>query len=135
MNSQIDIYIRKLVARYPGINSIWLFGSRANKSYREDSDWDLFVFANREILTALRQSKGLYDKQIDLLIVFNGTEYEQPWPDEKGIKRGTLIDWKWNVLSSNEATYETVKYKSDEWFKAGMSERKTLKAIKLWPKE
>lgn len=135
MIGNIEEYIAKLVSYHPGIKSIWLFGCRANNSYTETSDWDLFVFADREILTALRQSKGLYDKRIDLLIVCNGTDYEQPWPDEKGIKQGTLIDWKWNELSSNEATYETVKYKSDEWFKAGMSERKTLKAIKLWPKK
>lgn len=135
MNDIIEEYIEKLVTCHPGIKSIWLFGSRANNSYTETSDWDLAVFADREILNALRQSKGLYDKRIDLLIVFNESDYEQPWPDEKGIKKGSLIDWKWKQLSSKEATYETVKYKSTEWFKARMSERLTLHAIKLWPKE
>lgn len=133
MKQKVEQYITNLVARHPGIKSIWLFGSRANNSYREDSDWDLLVFANQQIFNELKETKSIHDHKIDLLIVFNNKDFENPWPDEKDTKKGTLKDWEWNELSPSEATYKSVKYKSAKWFKEDMIECKTLKALKIWP--
>ena len=127
-------YVQKLVEAYPGIKSIWLFGTRANNSYRSDSDWDLLVFGNQQILDDLKRNDTFYNDQIDLMIVFNDNEFEKPWSDEKGVKHGSLRSWEWLEISSKEATYKSVKYiNEDEWFKEGMIDCKALKAFKIWP--
>jgi predicted nucleotidyltransferase len=135
MNSdQIKDYIKRLIEAYPDIKSIWPFGTRANNSYRSDSDWDLFVFGNQRILNSLKENKTFNNDQIDLMVVFNDTEFEKPWPDEKGVKHGSLKSWEWLEISPRDATYKSVKYiNEDEWFKEEMIDCKTLKAIKIWP--
>ena len=137
MNSdQIKDYVKRLVEAYPDIKSIWLFGTRANNSYRSDSDWDLFVFGNQRILDSLKENKTFNNDQIDLMVVFNDIEFEKPWPDEKGVKHGTLKSWEWLEISSRDATYKSVKYiNEDEGYKEGMLDCKTLKAIKIWPED
>lgn len=132
MNDKIKQYIESLTTHYSDIKSIWLIGSRANNSHREDSDWDLLVFADNKIFNELKLNKTFRNNTVDLLIVFDNQNFEKPWADEKGTKNGSLSEWKWNELSSNEATYKSVKYKSDEWFKEDMIECKILKAFKIW---
>lgn len=130
----IKDYIEKLVKAYPGIKSIWLFGTRANNSYRPDSDWDLLVFGNQQILDELKTNDTFHNDQIDLMIVFNDNEFEKPWPDKKGFKHGSLKGWEWLQISSKNATYKSVKYINEaEWFKDGMLDCKTLNAFKIWP--
>ena len=134
IDNQVKQYINNLISYYPLIDSIWLLGSRANNSYNDDSDWDLLVFANKDILEDLRRNNYFKEKGIDVLIVFDGENFEGPWPDNKGIKRGDLTSWNWDNVSDKEATYRSVKYiNEDEWFKSGNIERKTLKAIRIWP--
>jgi predicted nucleotidyltransferase len=138
MDSIITDYIERLTSVHPGIKSIWLFGSRANNSYRSrsDSDWDLLVFADQNTFNELKRDKTFHRDKIDLLVVFNENEFEMPWPDEKGAKHGSLKNWKWIEISNTEATYKSVKYrKEDEWFKENMLISETLKSIKIWPSE
>jgi predicted nucleotidyltransferase len=131
---QIRDYVKKLVEAYPDIKSIWLFGTRANNLHRSDSDWDLFVFGNQRILDSLKENNSFNNDHIDLMVVFNNAEFEKPWPDEKGVKHGSLKSWEWHEISSKDATYKSVKcINEDEWFKQGMLDCKTLKAFKIWP--
>lgn len=130
----LNAYIKKLTTAHPGIKSIWLLGSRANNSYRPDSDWDLLVFANQQIFYELKRRNTFYDDKIDLLVVFNDDEFEKPWPDEKGAKHGSLKSWEWVETSPQHATYKSVKYKNeDDWFKGNMLVSQTLRALKVWP--
>ncbi len=134
MNPIIKEYIERLTRGYPGIKSIWLFGSRANNSHRADSDWDLLVFADQHVFEELKRNKNFHDDRIDLLIVFNDNDFEKPWPDDKGAKHGSLKNWDWAETSTQLATYKSVKYKSEnEWFKENMLDCRTLKALKIWP--
>ena len=132
INQKISQYIDTLTDQYLGIKSIWLIGSRANDSYRDDSDWDLFAFADQHIFDKLKGSRPYTRDKIDLLVVFDGEHFEEPWPDEKGAKEGTLTTWEWNEISPKEARYKSVKYKRAEKFKSNI-DCKILKAFKLWP--
>lgn len=130
----VQQYIKKLILSYPLIKSIWLFGSRANNSYKDDSDWDLLIFANKNILEELKINSSFKKNGIDVLVVFDGKNFEGPWPDNQGIKKGDLTFWNWNQISDNEATYKSIKYKNEkEWFKSDNFECKELKAINIWP--
>jgi predicted nucleotidyltransferase len=45
-------YIRDLVAAYPAVKEVWLYGSRANGYADPDSDWDYLAFADDDTLSA-----------------------------------------------------------------------------------
>ena len=53
----LNNYIQSLTRKYLAIKSIWLIGSRANDNAREDSDWDLLVFADEKTLEKFKREK------------------------------------------------------------------------------
>ena len=115
-NRQLDFspiapFLEQLVTKYPLIESIWLFGSRANESAREDSDWDLLVFANREIFDSLANDLGFCNPGIDLLVVYDGDNFEHPYGGRDGrkAKKGSLQKWEWRHFSLDIASYESCK--------------------------
>ncbi|MDP1758639.1 MAG: nucleotidyltransferase domain-containing protein, partial [Thermodesulfovibrionales bacterium] len=71
MDNVISSYVKKLTEQYPAIHSIWLFGSRANGTAKETSDWDLFVFGNEQGLVSLRNNSSLKNDYVDILFVVN----------------------------------------------------------------
>lgn len=125
-------YIEQLTSAYPTIQSIWLFGSRANETQRIDSDWDLLVFGTQEILEALKFDQTFHQKIMDLLVVYNGNNFENPWEEEQ--KSGSLIEWCWKESSANEATYRATKgifnVNGEEEFNIKMTQ---CKAYRVYP--
>ena len=97
-------YLSKLVKTYHAIREIWLIGSRANGCARATSDWDLLVFANKEVLKELRGDRCFKEKKIDLLIVYECNSFKEPWGGENA-KHGNLREWQWKRVSENEAKY------------------------------
>lgn len=55
IDDAITSYIKNLVTSFPAIREIWLFGSRANQTFMEESDWDLLAFADITVLESLQQ--------------------------------------------------------------------------------
>jgi len=66
--------------RFKGITSIWLIGSRANNTFRENSDWDLLIFADEQTLDLMRKATELKRADVDVLVVYDGKNGEEPWP-------------------------------------------------------
>lgn len=112
LDKDIKNYIDQLISEHASIQSIWLFGSRINGTSRPDSDWDFLIFGTQETLDKLRQHPELKQPNIDLLIVYNGDDFEEPWPDlaEKNKpKSGSLIEWRWTKINDYIAHYEGTK--------------------------
>mgnify|MGYP001481481910 CR=1 FL=1 len=112
LEEEIEEYIIKLTSQHPSIESIWLFGSRINGTHRPDSDWDLLVFGTHETLDELSQSNEFKRNNIDLLIVYNGNDFKEPWPAEPGIKKqksGSLSEWGWCKINHQIALYNGTK--------------------------
>ncbi len=132
--NHINPYIHKIIDKYSDIGAIWLFGSRANGDHNQKSDWDLFVFVNDRVLDLLKADTELKNESeknnIDLLVVFDGDEYEAPWkrpgaennPYKKGFLAGVL-NFDWKTISEVEATYKARKN----------DEVQTRKAWRIWP--
>lgn len=135
----IEDYIIALTTKYPSIMSIWLYGSRANNRFHDRSDWDLFVFADKNVLISLKSDLSFYNDKIDLCIVYNGDDWEKPYPEvvdgDETIKRSSLTEFEWKFTSNREATYKEKKYGDiDNWFKSTSNYRENLaKSIKIWP--
>jgi len=106
-------YVAELVAAYPAIREVWLFGSRANGTAREDSDWDYLAFGDWIVLDALRSDARFRRAGVDLLVVTNGARFETPWLNPTGINWGSLGDdmegLRWKQLSATTATYTATK--------------------------
>lgn len=106
-------YVAELIAAYPGIREIWLFGSQAIGTARKDSDWDYLAFADVQTLSSLRADTRFHHGDIDLMIVTDGSHWEKPWAGPDGLKSGTLgIEpggMNWRLASATEATYEDWK--------------------------
>jgi predicted nucleotidyltransferase len=81
-NLSLDSYIQRLINSYPSLSEIWLFGSRADATYKPDSDWDLLVFADRHSVDKMKSDNSLRVRRIDLLVVFDEDRFEQPWTEE-----------------------------------------------------
>jgi len=139
---ELDAYIINLTCKYSSINSIWLIGSRANNSYKDNSDWDLLVFANQDMLDSLKKDMNFNMPEIDLLVVYDDNNFISPWPrndKESEHKKGCLKSWQWNFVDEFSA-----KYKSDIGLrnatKSGLEiveytpQTKQFEAKKLWPK-
>ena len=113
IESDADRYVAQLVAAYPAIREVWLFGSRANGTAREDSDWDYLAFGDWAVLDALRLDARFRRKDVDLLIVTNGERFETPWLKPTGLNWGSMKDdfeaLRWKQLSPTAATYTATK--------------------------
>ncbi|MDP3786738.1 MAG: nucleotidyltransferase domain-containing protein [Candidatus Omnitrophota bacterium] len=139
MQININEYINKLVEKHQDIKSIWLIGSRANGTEKEDSDWDLLVFATEETLHSLKNNKEFCKDEIDLLVVYNGNDFQEPWTRDSRnnkCKSGNLKEWSWKKFTCIEAQY-TIDAGFKEALRAGVTEwtprEEILKAQKLWP--
>lgn len=108
LSEEITDYIKILTDQYPSIQSIWLIGSRANANFRPDSDWDLLIFGTQKIIDDLSHRREFKKKNIDLLVVYNGNDFKEPWEpssDNKEIKNGSLSKWKWKEINPIGAMY------------------------------
>lgn len=112
MNPELLEFVAELSDRFDcRILSIWLFGSRANGNAKALSDWDLLVFSDRAVLEELRKDEHLHRGSADLLVVYDGDNFEKPWGETKS---GSLSQWKWQQLSPTSAQYESIKFYPDE---------------------
>ncbi|MEO7726149.1 MAG: nucleotidyltransferase domain-containing protein, partial [Burkholderiales bacterium] len=127
--SAIASLIARLTRTYPGISGIWLFGSRANGTARDNSDWDLLIFADEPTFQRIQGNRRLRQSDVDLLMVRDGNDFREPWG--KSPKRGFLSEWEWRTISENEARYLGAKrVDSDDGSEVKLTE---CKAIRIWP--
>ena len=130
---EIEDYINELTGRFPSIESIWLFGSRINGTSRPDSDWDLLVFGTKKTIDELRRSLEFRQDNIDLLVVYNGNDFIEPWPtqpDSKEQKCGSLDEWCWKKINQRIAFYQGTKEIEGHDFYV---ETKILTANRIFP--
>lgn len=133
----IITYLDNLIRCFKDIDSIWLFGSRANNTFRLNSDWDFFIFGNLAILGSLRADNSFRRLCVDLFVVYDGNRFESPWIDEDQAKVGRLqncVDvvselyvygYRWRRVSDTEATYISTRHRDS-------AER--LRAVRIYSK-
>lgn len=143
---EVHDYLDRLTEKYPKIESIWVFGSRANDSFKKGSDWDFWIFSNKKILNLLKKNTFLKrvsrESRVDSFVVYNGENFENPWPDkEDGVqapKEGMLSEWEWKKITPKKAKYKANILKSkkgSDGKKRFHIEQKVLNAFKVWGHE
>ena len=109
------------------VRSIWLFGSRANGTFKATSDWDFWVFGTDVTLEMLRSATSLHRSGIDCFVVVNDDDFIAGWGDRE--KTGSLAAWQWKQVSGDEAAYEESK-DADDGFSVKLAPRR---AVLVWP--
>lgn len=143
---EVHDYLDRLTEKYPRIESIWVFGSRANNSFKKSSDWDFLIFSNKKILDLLKKNASLKKasrkNRVDSFVVYNGENFEGPWPEvEDGVRtprEGILSEWKWKKLTPLKAKYKGNTLKSEKGSdgkKRFHVEQRALNAFKVWGHE
>lgn len=109
------------------IKSIWLIGSRANNSAREDSDWDLLVFVEEELSSVNRR-----DSSVDVIRVDTNGKY---LTDGESADHINLFNWSWNDSGNGEATYKKrvcPQVSGDGLIDLSSVYMKTLRGYQIW---
>jgi predicted nucleotidyltransferase len=130
MDVEIRTFLERVAAITPGLNSIWLIGSRANGTATESSDWDFVAFGTEATLDFLREATLLHREKIDFLVVTNGEDFRAAWGEVD--KSGSLSEWKWEVLSEGKSEY--MQSKSIEREGGSRVVVTQCPAIRVWPR-
>jgi len=125
----MEEFLKQVCHKCAGISSIWLIGSRANDTAKEDSDWDFIVFADQAILECIKGEKDLHLPNVDFLVVYDGESFVNAWGEKE--KTGSLSHWQWKQTSSDQAEYKGAKWIDGE---DGGVVSQRHKAILMWPK-
>jgi polymorphic toxin system nucleotidyltransferase-like protein len=103
----ISDYARQLAHACADVSAVWLFGSRANGTARENSDWDLLVFGGEGAYDCLAASTHLHRLDVDCLVMLGSDEFSNAWGTRP--KSGSLSGWAWKQGSGTIAQYTEVK--------------------------
>jgi len=123
-----DKFIRNITSSCPGLKSIWLIGSRANGTARENSDWDYIAFGDNDVLRCIENNENLHRSNTDFLVVTNDEDFRSAWGEKD--KSGSLSEWEWHQLSPTEAQYQEAKWvENEEQAKIVVT---TKKAVRVW---
>lgn len=79
LSEEMSEYVADLKRAYPAISSMWLFGSRADGTANESSDWDLFVFSKEPVLEDIKTEPRFHLENVDLLLVGDDGEFSKPF--------------------------------------------------------
>lgn len=133
---EIRPYVAHLVEKHSDIREVWLFGSRANSTASQNSDWDLLAASGRFVFESLREDQTLHFNGIDLFVACAGEqEARTPWGNKKVLN---MNDLEWTVTKDGKATYRSSKFVEegpagkDAAF--GHFKIETLTAVRLWPR-
>ena len=135
----IQNYFDGLVTEFQQIREIWLLGARANNCARDDSDWDILLFADSTVLQSLQENEkykqSSQNLKVDLLVLYNKDNFEAPWLSlnwrrtRQILKKGTLSEWEFkpNRNNSNIGHYKGTH--------APTLSSKRCKMYRIWTRE
>ena len=126
---ELPLFVEKIVDDLKtnvSTKSIWLVGSRANSSARQDSDWDLLVFVDEELSPVKAR-----DSRVDVIRVDAHGKYLLEGQSESN----SFSNWCWNDLGNREARYSVrvcPQAKNDGLIDLSLVQIKTLHGCQIW---
>jgi hypothetical protein len=127
MDGETTAFLARLAQEAPGITSIWLLGSRANRTATASSDWDFIAFGTEPTLAFLQEATHLHRPEIDFLVVTNGEDFHAAWGERD--KTGSLTEWQWSWHSEIAAEYMQAKQRKD----GSGADVSQAASVRVWP--
>lgn len=89
--------LERFVSEFPRVTEIWVFGSRADGTASDDSDWDLLVRSDDHLTAAAVRPAQHFRSERFCLFIAHGDSFERPWPRaHDGLtETGSFPDWRW----------------------------------------
>jgi len=117
-------FLDRFVRNFPQVQEIWLFGSRADGTSSEASDWDLLVLSGDSLTAEAVAAANHFRRDDYALFIARGNEFRCPWPRSKdgAIESGNFQNWKWRWYGD---TAEYVSAKENRPLSTG-------RAIRVW---
>lgn len=89
----------------------------------------LIVFADRPTLLNLRRSDQLHRADVELLVVFDGDQFENAWGPQR--LSGSLSRWAWRQVNDELAYFDESKWAHSE-ADPGAVVRVRRQAVLIW---
>jgi predicted nucleotidyltransferase len=124
--AELRAFRADLTRSFPAITEVWLFGSRANGTATDASDWDLLVLSDDSLKAEdVAPAERFRSERFELFIA-HGDTFECPWPRARdGVRpSGDFPGWKWR-WEGDTAIYEGTSLKPGQ--RTGWK-----RAIRIW---
>ena len=135
MKFKFPDYVKNIVCKLmeePTTISIWLVGSRANGTEREDSDWDILTFVEEDV-----SPRDIRDDRVDVIKVDLKGNYLLEGQNSYLI--GSFDKWGWRDLGCEKANYSVRRTPSDiekcEIYDLSDVKIETLNGYKIWARK
>jgi hypothetical protein len=116
----------------PDIQAVWSVGhDHSQGAGAAQPGHELLVFADRITLHTLRKADSLHCADLQVLVVFDGDQFENAWGPHRVC--GSLVRWAWHPAAYDVAYYDESRWAQPEG-DGGTVARVRRKAFLIWPR-
>jgi len=123
----LSAFLSRVLVSCLEIRAVW--SSADAGSCLASASHQLIVFADKPTLLSLRKSGELHRADVELLVVFDGDQFENAWGQQR--LSGSLSRWSWRQVSDELAYFDQSKWSHPER-DAGAVIRVRRQAVLIW---
>jgi len=123
----LSAFISRVLVSCLEIRAVW--SSADAGSHLAAATHQLIVFADRPTLLNLRKSRDLHRADVELLVVFDGDQFENAWGPQR--LSGSLSRWAWRQVSDGLAYFDESKW-APSGADVGVVIRVRRQAVLVW---
>jgi hypothetical protein len=121
----LSAFLSRVLVSSLEIRAVW--SSTDAASGLAAASHQLILFADKPTLLSLRRSGELHRADVELLVVFDGDQFENAWGPQR--LSGSLSRWAWRQVSDELAYFDESKWASED---AGGVVRVRRQAVLIW---
>lgn len=125
--AELSAFLSSVLVSCLDIRAVW--SSSAPGSCLAAASHQLIVFADRPTLLSLRRCDGLHRADVELLVVFDGDQFENAWGQQR--LSGSLSRWAWRQVNNELAYFDESRWAQRE-ADAGAVVRVRRQAVLIW---
>ena len=104
--AELSAFLSRMLVCCLDIRAVW--SSEAAGCSLAAASHQLIVFADRQTLLSLRKSGELHRADVELLVVFDGDQFENAWGPQR--LSGSLSRWAWRQVSDELAYFDESRW-------------------------
>ena len=104
--AELSAFLSRVLVCCLDIRAVWSSGAAG--SSLPGGSHQLIAFADRPTLLSLRKSGELHRADVELLVVFDGDQFENAWGPQR--LSGSLSRWAWRQVNDELAYYDESRW-------------------------
>lgn len=125
--AELSVFLARVLVSCIDIRTVWSSGDPG--ACLATGSHQLIAFADRPTLLNLRRSGELHRADVELLVVFDGDQFENAWGPQW--LSGSLSRWAWRQVSDELAYFDESKWAPSRR-EAGAVIRVRRQAVLIW---